>query len=80
MEITLSKYSNFLVGWKDAVIKINNDEMTYKYVANPDKGKTIHYSSILYGLISIENDTISVTDTGGLTVLTNSDFRSRKKK
>ena len=61
MEITLSKYSNFLVGWKDAVIKINNDEMTYKYVANPDKGKTIHYSSILYGLISIENDTEEIS-------------------
>lgn len=56
MEITLSKYSNFILGWKEALFKLSNDEMSYTYTSNPLKSTNINYNSICYSIFSIDNE------------------------
>lgn len=48
MEIVLSRYTNFLFGWRDTMLKVSNDDFTYTDISSPDK--IIHHINDLdYG-------------------------------
>ena len=50
MEILLSKYSNFLSGWKEVLTQIQLDEINHSTNNNTSQMKSFHFTSLLHGI------------------------------